>query len=64
MMDVPVRRKAFKLLFNCLLDRGMEYPSALVWLKANTEFDVCQKIIADWNNKGEFANFMFVFIGG
>ena len=57
MQNTPVRRKAFKLFFRSLVEVQGNHALALIWLKANIDFDVCQKVMSDWNYKGESASF-------
>ena len=52
MKSVEVRRNVFKLFFQCLLDVNPDEPTALIWLKANIDFDLCQKIKSDWEYQG------------
>ena len=54
MQSVPVRRNAFKRFFQCLLDVHLDQPTAQIWLKANIDFDLCRKIISDWEYQGRF----------
>ena len=57
MQNTSVRRKAFKLFFSSLVELQGSHALALIWLKANIDFDVCQKVMSDWDYKGESASF-------
>ena len=56
-LNIPVRRNAFKLFFSSLVEVQGSHALALIWLKANIDFDVCQKVMSDWDYKGESASF-------
>ena len=53
MQNVELRRGANKIFLNCLIGVYEDLPSALLWLKTNIDFDVCYKIMSDWEYTGQ-----------
>lgn len=50
--DKVKRRQINKCFMNCLVEVKLGGPQALIWLKSHVDFEVCDKILSDWNYSG------------
>ena len=47
-------RRIFNQTFmGCLVEVMGGCPSALVWLKKNLDFEICEIVLSDWKNSGK-----------
>ena len=50
--DLERRRSINKHFVQCLVEVKSNLPSALLWLKANVDMDICDKMISAYNYTG------------
>ena len=57
MHALEMRRRTNHVFINNLIKVQHDVPTALVWLKNNIEFDVCQTMLSDWKYTGEILSY-------
>ena len=51
--NLHVRRIFNQTFMGCLVEVMGGCPSALVWLKRNVDFEICDIMLRDWINSGK-----------
>ena len=51
--NVHERRRINKMFVNCLLEVKSSGPLALIWLKKNIDYDICDIMLSDWKHSGK-----------